>query len=210
MCTEILKECLAKFDETDDVYIGIEAAIEKLNKYYDNVSPMVGIALILDPTMKKDFFRDVLEWEPSWVESVTSNFMSSFHFYLSNSKTQQDAKITSTVGTGSLLENFKRRKTAATVEHTEEYVRYLNAPKAQDGTNPLLYWKTHQFDFPILAAMAKDYLTVQASSVSSERAFSSGTDLVTATRCSMGGKTIEMTQFLKFAFKFSEFSEFCE
>jgi hypothetical protein len=64
MCTEILKECLAKFDETDDIYIGIVAAIEKLNKYYDNVSPMVGIALILDPTMKKDFFRDVLEWEP--------------------------------------------------------------------------------------------------------------------------------------------------
>jgi hypothetical protein len=76
-------------------------------------------------------------------------------------------------------------------------MRYFNAPLAEDGTNVLKYWKVHQFDYPILAAMAKDYLTVQASSVPSERAFSSGTDLVTADRCSLTGKTIEMTQFLK-------------
>ena len=46
--------------------------------------------------------------------------------------------------------------------------------------------------------MAKDYLTVQASSVASERAFSSGTDLVTADRCRLGGDTVEKTQFLKY------------
>ncbi len=50
----------------------------------------------------------------------------------------------------------------------------------------------------VLAEMAKDYLTVQASSVASERAFSSGADLVTPDRCSLAGKTIERTQFLKF------------
>jgi hypothetical protein len=46
--------------------------------------------------------------------------------------------------------------------------------------------------------MAKDYLTVQASSVSAERAFSSGADLVTPNRSSLTGETIEMAQFLKF------------
>ena len=66
------------------------------------------------------------------------------------------------------------------------------------GTDVLQFWKANTFNFPTLAAMAKDFLTVQASSVPSERAFSSGTDLVTPTRCSMGGKVIEMTQFLKF------------
>ena len=61
----------------------------------------------------------------------------------------------------------------------------------------LAFWKSKEFDYPILSAMAKDYLTVQASSVPAERAFSSGTDLVTPARCRMSGKTIEMTQFLK-------------
>jgi hypothetical protein len=36
----------------------------------------------------------------------------------------------------------------------------------------LEFWKANTFSFPSLAAMAKDYLTVQASSVPAERAFS--------------------------------------
>ena len=76
--------------------------------------------------------------------------------------------------------------------------RYSNAPLAPDDINILEFWKANRFNYPVLAAMSKDYFTVQASSVPSERAFSSGTDLVTADRCSLGGSTIEMTQFLKF------------
>ena len=53
----------------------------------------------------------------------------------------------------------------------EEFVRYFNAPLAEVGTNALSFWKTNQFHYPILSAMVKDYLTVQASSVASERAF---------------------------------------
>jgi hypothetical protein len=81
------------------------------------------------------------------------------------------------------------------------YNRYLNAPLAEDGTNPLAFWKSNSFHYPVLSTMAKDYLTIQASSVPSERAFSSGTDLVTADRCSLGGKTVEITQFLKLTYK---------
>ena len=94
------------------------------------------------------------------------------------------------------------KKLRATIDRresssVEEYVRYFNAPLAGVETNALAFWKAHQFDYPILSAMAKDYLTIQASSVSAERAFSSGTDLVTADRCSLSGKSIEMTQFLQ-------------
>jgi hypothetical protein len=52
----------------------------------------------------------------------------------------------------------------------------------------LAFWKANSLNYPVLSAMAMDYLSVQASSVPSERAFSSGTDLVTADRCSLGGK----------------------
>ncbi len=59
-----------------------------------------------------------------------------------------------------------------------EYNRYLNSPKANVESNALDYWMTHSEDYPILSAMTKDYLTIQASRVSSERLFSSRTDLV--------------------------------
>jgi hypothetical protein len=57
--------------------------------------------------------------------------------------------------------------------------------------NMFAFRKANESNNPILAAMAKAYLTVQASSVSAERTFSSGTDLVTADRCSLGGKLLK-------------------
>lgn len=93
--------------------------------------------------------------------------------------------------------NKKRKRVL--VDSEEEYVRYFNEPLTEYGTNVLQFWKRNAFNYPILSSMAKDYLTVHASSVPAERAFSSGVDLVTPNRCSMSGETIEITQFLKFA-----------
>jgi hAT family C-terminal dimerisation region len=202
-CTEMLKESLKMFDEKDDIYIGIESAIEKLTHYYDKVSPIVGIALILEPTLKKDFLKNGLGWQVECVDSVMDHFTSSFRFYREKSKASASTASAASVSIGISPRGFgnysKKRRTAdGDADGVEEFVRYFNAPLAEMGRNALLFWKTNQFHYPILSAMAKDYLTVQASSVASERAFSSGTDLVTADRCSLGADTIEMTQFLKY------------
>jgi hypothetical protein len=42
---------------------------------------MVGIALILDPTLKEDFLRSGLEWTKDWILCVEDNFQSLFLFY---------------------------------------------------------------------------------------------------------------------------------
>jgi hypothetical protein len=197
----MLKESLKIFDENDDIYVGIEAAIEKLNHYYDKVSPMVGIALILDPTMKKDFLKNNLGWQVEWVDSVVDQFTSFFRFYHEKSKASASAAESVSIGTssGGFGNNAKtRRTTDSDADVVEEFVRYFNAPLAEVGTNALSFWRTNQLHYPVLSAMAKDFLTVQASSVASEMAFSSGTDLVTADRCRLGGNTVEKTQFLKY------------
>jgi hypothetical protein len=56
-CTETLKQSLKKFEDEEDIYIGLSAAIEKLEHYYDQISPIAGIALILDPRTKKKLFK---------------------------------------------------------------------------------------------------------------------------------------------------------
>jgi hypothetical protein len=65
----------------------------------------------------------------------------------------------------------------------------------------MTFWKSNRYTYPILSAMARDFLAIQASSVPSERAFSAGANLVSKKRCSMTGTTIEMTQFLKYFFR---------
>jgi len=201
-CTEMLSEHAKTVSEQDDLYSGIVLALDKLNHYYDNISPMVGITLLLNPSkLKKEFLSDFLSWKQDWVDTVMDHFSSSFDYYKrrivsSSSSSAPPAVMSESSG----FDEYRKRKRTLTVPASieSESVRYFSAPAVQDGTDILLFWKANAVNFPVMAAMAKDYLTVQASSVASERAFSSGTDLVTSDRCSLGGRTIEMTQFLKF------------
>ena len=85
-CTAMLKESLKIFDENDDIYVGIKAVIEKLNHYYDKVSPMVGIALILNPTMKNDFLKKSLGWQSSGWIALWINFL---HYSVSTMRSQK-------------------------------------------------------------------------------------------------------------------------
>lgn len=104
----------------------------------------------------------------------------------------------------SIYTSYLKRKHSENQDNTivdirEETDRYFNAKLINPQIiSAITFWKVNKENFPVLSAMAKDYLTVQASSVEAERAFSSGVDLVTPERCSLGGETIEMVQFLKF------------
>lgn len=172
---------------------------------------MAGIALILDPRMKKDFLQNVVGWTDDWIKIVEEHFKSAFQFYKNNIPVGVSTEVTNTTSLSGAYSRFITNKrlrvdTPSRTDFTEEFVRYLfpnfryfNAPLESVESDILPFWKANALNYPILAAMAKDYLTVQTSSVSAERAFSSGTDLVTADRCSLRGETIEMTQFLKFA-----------
>lgn len=64
------------------------------------------------------------------------------------------------------------------------------------NTNPLLWWKAKELKYPILSKLAKGYLCVPATSVASERVFSSAGDLVSAQRSCLGGH-VDKLIFLK-------------
>jgi len=62
-----------------------------------------------------------------------------------------------------------------------ELEHYLELP-IDDEAEPLLWWQAHESEFPILSSMARDYLTIQATSVASEHAFSIAGNTITKTR----------------------------
>ncbi len=50
---------------------------------------------------------------------------------------------------------------------------YMRVQQVSNDTDPLMWWKQHQQEFPRLAHMTRQYLAVPASSSSPERLFSS-------------------------------------
>jgi hypothetical protein len=57
-----------------------------------------------------------------------------------------------------------------------EYNSYVKAPLSKPSTNILSFWSMSNTTHPTLFAMAMDYLPIQASSVPSERVFSSSAE----------------------------------
>ncbi|KAF1316579.1 Electron transfer flavoprotein beta subunit, partial [Globisporangium splendens] len=62
--------------------------------------------------------------------------------------------------------------------------------------DPLSWWKSHTGKFPILAKLARKWLGCVATSVPSERAFSTGGNTVTAKRCSLSPDLVRDLVFI--------------
>ena len=60
-----------------------------------------------------------------------------------------------------------------------------------------IFIQIHQIQFPCLTQMARDYLAIPAISVSSERLFSSGGNMLTDKRCKLALKTLRASLCLK-------------
>jgi hypothetical protein len=145
-CVVSLEESLSRFNSDDDIHIGIEGALEKLVHYYDQISPMIGIASILDPAKKKQFLSSCLRWKQTWVESVMENFKGSYKFYRQKSPEQAPviSAVTSLGRYGEFIKKQRGVQNAVDSNLVEEYVRYLNAPLAEFGaeSKPLLFPST--------------------------------------------------------------------
>ena len=79
----------------------------------------------------------------------------------------------------------------------EEATAYRNLPKVANTIQPLEWWKHNANSFPMLSPLARALLSVPATSVSSERAFSTAGDIVTAQRASLKPNQVDMLLFLK-------------
>ena len=99
----------------------------------------------------------------------------------------------------------------------QELLDYLSSPLDPSIEDPILWWgvsvvvsiqkcsdiklKHHQTQYPTLAKIARDYLVIQGSSVSSERAFSGSRLTDTKARNQLSQETFEALQILKSCYK---------
>ncbi|KAK3912232.1 E3 SUMO-protein ligase ZBED1, partial [Frankliniella fusca] len=77
----------------------------------------------------------------------------------------------------------------------QEIAKYEMLPAEDLEVCPFKWWKTHQAAFPLLSKLAKKYLSIPATSLPSERLFSTAGDVLTDTRNCLSGENAEMLIF---------------
>ncbi|KAL6552791.1 hypothetical protein OROHE_008155 [Orobanche hederae] len=118
------------------------------------------------------------------------------HSSISSSSTVTSTTSTSKGHRGQRLSNWKK-----VVQETEEAVaahevdQYLDAAldptDEEDHFDILCWWKINGCKFPVLAAIARDVLAIQTSTVASESCFSTGGRVIDCFRSSLTPKSVE-------------------
>nr|XP_055054000.1 E3 SUMO-protein ligase ZBED1-like [Misgurnus anguillicaudatus] len=81
-------------------------------------------------------------------------------------------------------------------EAKEQMTRYKDADLLEVKEDPLVWWKEHQYQYPLLSQLAKRYLCIPGTSVSSERIFSTAGDVITAQRSALHPEHVDQIIFL--------------
>jgi hypothetical protein len=96
------------------------------------------------------------------------------------------------------LSNAELYLNALVAPKTEtKFEQYLQQDRSLRETDIYAFWKAKQYNYPIVARIAKDYLSILATSAPSECVFSQGGDIVTKKRNKLTSDSIRMIVCLK-------------
>ncbi|CAG7674085.1 unnamed protein product, partial [Allacma fusca] len=75
----------------------------------------------------------------------------------------------------------------------DEFRKYLSLPVTVSlkDNSPLIWWKEQECNFPAVATMARDFLSVSGTGVPTERTFSLATDLLGPKQMLTSAETIK-------------------
>jgi hypothetical protein len=161
---------------------------QKIDEYWKIMDKFSITSAILDPrnkllvftnqssahqhiqTIYKIYKERVYSSNPSFTESKPNTPRSTRRYFLQlQQETSQTTFINEVTSPG-----FSESE----ISELDRYLALLN----EEEIDPLLWWQAHASEFPIISEMARDFLTIQATSVASEQAFSIAGHTITKTR----------------------------
>jgi len=191
--------CAAALNPTLNVS-GVEVLLEKI--CFDlglwEEEPMIAMRL------KAEFNRHLQALFQVYYEKYgsTSSSTPSSSFFT----TQHSRSPTINLYNSIMEENTKRARGEGSNSSNSELGRYTGTNFVANmgyeefmsfGKNILDWWKAREQQFPLLAAMARDLLSVQASTVASESAFSTSGRVLSIRRTRLTPESLEMCICLK-------------
>jgi len=146
-----------------------DAIYQKLNNYWGIMDEASQISSLLDPRTKLSAFKDTSE------KIRAKNLVLNLTEYTVTSQPVSDTTDDLTDIRNYFRQlgntNTSRSRPRSMNNITNELERYLSMP-LEDQIDPLTWWKLQQSEYPSLSRVARDYLSIQATSVASEQAFS--------------------------------------
>lgn len=147
---------------------------------------------ILDPRIKGELIPESLS-SGNYLEEARTHFMRNYstgHF--ASMTSGYSAPEIEDGGSVSFAEEIARKKRRVSMSTTtDELTQYLSEPPAPIPTDVLEWWKVNSTRYPRLSLMARDFLTVQATSVAPEELFCSKGDEIDKQRICMPHETAQ-------------------
>jgi len=192
---------------------------EKFLKYWTDIPLIFVFTMILDPRWKFDGAIEVVKLyhtlmllpfnQDTNVQHVRLSFFNVYNHYDSRfGVTTRNSTRAGGGGGGSgrisallgLVNKFRTDTPQTnTTSDMAEYHMYINydymisfSDDERDALDLLVWWKEQRRQLPVMSAMARDCLSVQASSVASERAFSASKRVLDEKRTNLRSDTLKM------------------
>ena len=188
-----------------------DAMMDKFNKYWDEPNNVMVIATILDPRYKLRYinwcFKKIYEHEKAideykLVEEELGKLYDTYDMHHRHEKADSyRASLSSStiMDTSSSLPSsaseFTSFLSASSLETSKnELGKYLdeeNESLRNKNFDVLLWWKLNAHRYPVISKMAKNFLTIPATSVSSDSTFSAGGRVLDDYRSSLNPAMVE-------------------
>ncbi|GBC04852.1 hypothetical protein RclHR1_00590038 [Rhizophagus clarus] len=164
-----------------------------LHHYWENPAKEGMISALLDPRVKSLNFVSSLKKEGiiSLLRDEYQFVKESEEFATGTTLNSDDLDLLES-NNSLLIDMFAESQSAE-----NEINDYLSLQQLSPKTDPYKWWTGNQNRFPILSYLAKKYLSISATSTSSERLFSQAGNTMTAKRTQLKPKFFEKLLFLK-------------
>ncbi|KAF5355385.1 hypothetical protein D9757_014616 [Collybiopsis confluens] len=188
----------------------LTASLDVVQKYYDKTANNDAYiyAMLLNPASKLSYFKE--NWDVELLSDVRSLVENMFKDYYTkvNNKTPSMPKMKMSQKTGRLFESkLGRSSSSISASSTQpieawcaDYDKYVTVgpEEGPKDMSIVTWWAIHSQRLgPVWTIFALDSLAIMASSVSSERCFSSGGLVITKLRNRLRGDITEALQVIK-------------
>ncbi|RXW14436.1 hypothetical protein EST38_g11418 [Candolleomyces aberdarensis] len=200
----------SKKDKYKQYRPALEAGLVKIKDYYDKTSysHAYTMAMILDPDSKTNYFQK--HWGNKLELEIRDNAEKIFEArWKELNEAAEKATITPSALKSRLHDNDSSDEEATPLSGPstgpssqpwlKEFKKYIDGDDEREkGQSMVEWWAVNSRRLPTWASLARDYLAIMASSVSSERAFSAAGIMISKCRNRLKADIVEALQVLKY------------